>query len=77
MADPPVRSAMATSKNSQKKPTAAELVAGLIISVGEARKLLGVDAQELTDDDIALLVLSLADLAPELINTSILSGKQL
>lgn len=77
MAGLPIGSVMATSKKSQKKPTAAELVAGLIISVGEARKLLGVEAQELTDDDVALLVLSLADLAPELINTSILSGKQL
>lgn len=60
-----------------EKPTPAQIVAGLIISVGEARKLLGTDARGLSDDEIALLVVSLADVAPELLHISILSGKQL
>lgn len=59
------------------RPTTAQIVAGLIISVGEARKLLGVDAKGLTDDDIAQFVISLTDIAPELLNTSILLRKQL
>jgi hypothetical protein len=59
------------------KLTAAQIVSGLIISVGEARKLLGKDARGLTDDDIALYVMSLTEIAPELLNASILLRKQL
>lgn len=67
----------AENPESKLKPTAAQLVSGLIISVGEARKLLGSDAKELTDDDIALLTISMAGIAPSLLELSTMQRKQL
>lgn len=53
-----------------------QLGASLIISVGEARKILGVDAKGRTDDEIAQEVLELTDLAQKLLNTSFLPNKK-
>jgi hypothetical protein len=50
-------------------------VSNLIISVGEARKIIGVDAKGRTDDEVAKEVLELTDLAQKLLNTSILPNK--
>lgn len=47
----------------------------LIISVGEARKILGVDAMGRSDDEIARDIMELTDLAQKLLNTSILPNK--
>lgn len=49
------------------------LSSSLIISIGEARKILGVDAKGQTDDEIAKEILELTDLAQILLNTSNLS----
>lgn len=68
---------MATKNSSRKKPTAAQLAATLIISVGEARKTLGADAKGMSDDDIALYVYALQEIAPKLLYTSISQEKQL
>ena len=53
------------------------LSSSLIISVGEARKLLGVDANGLTDDELAQAILEMTDLAQKLLNTSFLPKKTL
>lgn len=58
------------SRKKRESPTAAELAEGLIISVGEARKLLGKDAQNMSDDEVALLVLELHEVAPTLLKLS-------
>ena len=47
--------------------TLAQLAEGLVISVGETRKILGNDAKGLSDDEIAAHVLLFADLAETLI----------
>jgi hypothetical protein len=60
--------------NKNALPTLS-LTSSLIISVGEARKVLGVDAKGRTDDEIAKEVLELTDLAQKLLNTSILPKK--
>lgn len=44
----------------------------LIISIGEARKILGKDAYGLRDDQITGYILELTQLAQELLNVSIL-----
>ncbi len=51
-----------------KKLTAQQLK-GLIISIGEARKLLGADAKDLTDEDIAQQVLLLNEYAVHILKT--------
>jgi len=50
----------------------AQLANGLIISVGEARKILGADSNGRSDDEIAVIILELTQLGQELLNTSIL-----
>lgn len=50
-----------------QQPTAKQLAEGLIISVGEARKLLGAEYESLTDDEVALVILALSDVAPVLL----------
>lgn len=57
--------------------TTINLSSSLLISVGEARKILGVDAKGRTDDEIAKDILELTDLAQKLLNTSILPIKTL
>jgi hypothetical protein len=50
-----------------KKPTAVQIAEGLVMSIGEARKLLGADAKDLDDDQIAILLIELEELAHHLI----------
>jgi len=50
-----------------KQPTATQLAQGLIMSVGEARKKLGADAKELTDEQIATQLMEMEELAHELL----------
>lgn len=52
---------------SPKQPTAVQLAEGLVMSVGEARKKLGVDAKELTDEQIAIQLIEMEELAHELL----------
>lgn len=54
-----------------------ELSNGLIISVKEARKLVGKDFEGLSDDEVASKILVLTDLAQKLLNTSNLPKKTL
>lgn len=61
----------------QKKTTAAQLASTLIISAGEARKILGADAKDMTDEEITLFVIQLQEIARMLIFTSISPKKQL
>ena len=53
----------------------SSLSSSLIISVGEARKILGVDANGRTDDEIAQEILEMSKLAQILLNTSFLPIK--
>lgn len=55
------------SRKKREGPTAAQLAEGLIISVGEARKLLGADALGMSDNEIAVLILRLHEIAPDLL----------
>ena len=54
-------------KTETKGLTPSQLAEGLIISVGEAKKVLGKDAKGLSDDEIAEHILLFADLAQTLI----------
>jgi len=56
------------SKNKGGQLTAAQLNA-LPITVGEARKLLGANKQDMSDDDVAQEILLLSGLARMLIKT--------
>ncbi len=47
--------------------TAAQLSQGLIISVGEARKILGAEAQGLTDTDLEELIFELSLLSQQVL----------
>ncbi len=51
-----------------KEPTVEQLTAGLIISPKEARKILGLTAKDLDDNQLIPLILQLEDLALELLN---------
>ncbi len=53
------------------------LSSSLIISVGEARKILGVDAKGRSDDEITEDIMALTDLAQKLLNISNLPKKKL
>lgn len=65
------------SRKRRDKPTAKELVEGLIISTGEARKLLAKEAEHMSDDEVAVLVLELHEIAPSLLKMSNSKDKQL
>lgn len=54
---------------SKKEATAKQLASGLIISVDEARKIMGAEADELGDNQLAYLILELSDLAYELLKS--------
>lgn len=57
----------ATNRSKILAPTAAQLAEGMIISVGEARKLLGAEATNLSDDEIAVFILEFSDMAQDLL----------
>lgn len=59
------------------QPTAEELSQGLIISVGEARKILGKECESMTDDEIISEIYNLTDAIQELFNTSFLTKSPL
>lgn len=72
-----------TAKGSQKahrqpeELTPSQLASGLVISIGEARKILGTDAKQYTDDELTLHIFEMTQLAQYLLNTSNLLNKQL
>jgi hypothetical protein len=65
------RRIMTTIKSTKrnKEPTVEQLASGLIISVGEARKMLGADSKELDDMQVARMILDLSDIAYELLQS--------
>ena len=52
---------------STTSPTAAQLAKGMIISVKEARKLLGPSYQNIKDDELTALILDMTELARDLL----------
>lgn len=62
-----------------KKPVVktAELLSGLIISPGEARKLLGVESSHFTDEELAYQIHELTQFAMDLLKNTNLPEKQL
>ena len=52
---------------SKNGPSAAQLAKGLIISVKEARKLLGSGYQNISDDELTALILDMTELARDLL----------
>ena len=55
--------------NQEKKAIPAQLESALIISVKEARKIMGVDARPLSDDELILAVWHLMEISNELLNS--------
>ena len=61
----------------QTQPTIAQLASGLIISVGEARKLLGADAKDRGDDELVAEIYALSDIAQASLKLPLLSKEKL
>jgi len=72
-----MKSQQSSSQSKAEQLTPAQLAGGLIISVGEARKLLGADAKELSDDEIVALIYELSEIAQTLLNTALSSNERL
>lgn len=70
---------MKTKQTSTKpiQPTAAQRADNLIISVGEARKILGADANGLGDEELMAAIYELSELAQALLNTALSSSERL
>jgi hypothetical protein len=65
-------------RNQEKKAIPAQLESALIISVKEARKIMGVDARTFSDDELAMEIWLLMEIAPDLLKSAHISGiKQL
>ena len=62
---------MATKVRIKSQLSAEVLAQQRVISVGEARKLIGTDSSLLTDEQLALLVLTLEDIAIELLSAEL------
>jgi len=58
---------MKQSTKKPKQPNAAQIAGSLVMSVGEARKLLGTEAKQLEDDQIAILLIEMEELAHHLL----------
>ncbi|MFZ2545066.1 MAG: hypothetical protein WAW80_03760 [Candidatus Saccharimonadales bacterium] len=58
------------------EPSAEELSKGLVISVGEARKLLGTDAKEHSDNQIIEQIHRLTELAYAILKSTLSSYKK-
>lgn len=55
------------SNKQPQEPTLEQLTSGLVISVKEARKILGAEGKGLSDTQIALFILDFSDFAPDLL----------
>lgn len=55
----------------QTQPTIAQLAGGLIISVGEARKILGADAKGRSDDELIAEIYELSEVAQAILNPAL------
>lgn len=65
-------------KNQEKSVVPAHVEAALIISLKEARKIMGVDARTLSDDELTIEIWQLMDVASDLLKSiHISSEKQL
>lgn len=54
-------------KNKEKKVIPTQLESALIISLKEARKIMGVDARTLSDDELTMEIWRLMEIAPDLL----------
>ena len=64
--------------NQEKKAIPAQLEAALIISLKEARKIMGVDARTFSDDELTMEIWRLMEIAPDLLKSAHISdNKQL
>jgi len=50
------------------KPTINQLSGGLIISLNEARKIMGHESNDLSDDELLALIFQLSELAQTILN---------
>lgn len=65
------------SKDNQKEIVVpARIEAALIISLKEARKLMGVDARTLSDDELTIEIWKLMDVAPDLLRLFHISNEK-
>ena len=65
-------------KSTENKVIPAQLECALIISLKEARKIMGVDARTLSDDELTMEIWRLMEIAPDLLKlTPPLIEKQL
>jgi hypothetical protein len=60
-----------------KQPTAAQLADSLIISVGEARKILGTEANGLSDEELVVTIYELSELAQAMLKATLSSSERL
>ena len=56
-------------KSKNKERLTAAQIKGLLISVGEARKLLGADYNDMSDDEVARKIILLSDLGRVVMRT--------
>lgn len=56
--------------NQEKKAIPAQLESALIISLKEARKIMGVDARALSDDELTMEIWRLMEIAPDLLKST-------
>ncbi len=62
-----------STKKKKEKVVPAYVEASLIISLKEARKIIGVDARTLSDDELMVAILQLTELASDLLKSSNIS----
>jgi hypothetical protein len=58
----------------QTQPTIDQIAGGLIITVSEARKILGADAKELREEELITLIYELGEMARAVLNVTLSSG---
>lgn len=56
--------------NQEKNVSPAQLEDALIISLKEARKIMGVDARTLSDDELTMEIWRLMEIAPDLLKSA-------
>lgn len=60
-----------------QQPTITQLAGGMIISVGEARKILGTDAKDLSDDELIAEIYAMSEIAQALLKLPVSSKEKL
>ena len=57
-------------KSKENKVIPAQLESALIISLKEARKIMGVDARTISDDELTMEIWRLMEIAPDLLKSA-------